>query len=319
MKKLILLLTLIAIIPVGSANGGSFEDQFHEHMLEVGWKQSLIELDRYSTGEQRYILERALLAFGPDSIPRTPERQANFEKAQSTLLSIPGHAKYYQDKIEKMRAELLENSKKTREEIIQMHIDGKKVLDEPNYLSDSEVALRTLKFMPSAETVSVLGHFLNDPVGRDGKSLLGHPLSNPGDDFGPRLSHAEVATEMIRALGIEHPPFRDSKGTITPEEIDAWKDWWNEVKDGKRTYRFIGSKIEYGPDGPATKEVIQHAERDRKRDEEREAGHRKTSTAPETGSAVATVAKPFSLAGILAACALVGGAIWYCLRSRKAA
>lgn len=90
--------------------------------------------------------------------------------------------------------------------IIKMEQDGIFVIDEPNYLSDAEVALRTLKFMPSAETVSVLGHFLNDPVGRDGKSLLGTPLKTPGADYGPRASHAGVATEIIRVLGIESPP-----------------------------------------------------------------------------------------------------------------
>jgi len=241
-----------------------------------------------------------------------------FHAAQEALLSIPGHAKYYQDKIDKMRTELLENSKRTREEIIQMHAHGKKVLDQPEYLSDTEVAIRTLKFMPSAETVSVLGYFLNDPVGRDGKTLLGRPSARSGDSP-PALSNAQLATDVIRDLGIEHPPFRDPKGVITSEEIDSWKDWWNQVKEGKRTYRFIGSKIEYGPDGPAAKEVIQRSERNQKRDEEREIGHKKSTTAPESGSVAGVAAKPLSIAGILAACALVGAAVWYFVKGRTVA
>ncbi len=210
------------------------------------------------------------------------------------------------------------NSKKNPLEINKLRDEGIKVLDEPNYLSDAEVALRTLKFMPSAETVSVLGHFLNDPVGRDGKSLLGTLLKTPGADYGPRASHAELATEIIRALGIEHPPFRDIKGVITPEEIDAWKDWWNEVKAGKRTYRFIGSTVEYGPDGPTSMEVVQKAERDQKRDVEREAGHRKSLTNLEATSAAQT-AKPFSIAGILVAGILAAAAIWYYVRGKRIA
>lgn len=318
MKKSKLLMALVALIQIGSANGGSFEDQFHEHMLEVGWKQSLMELDRYTSDEQRYILERALLSFGPDPIPREPERQANFEKAQSVLLSAPGHAKYYQDKINKMRDELLAATKLSHEEQLRMEEEGQEIPHEPSYLGDTQIAIRTLKYMPSAETVSVLGYFLNDPVGRDGKSFLGSPLKLPGDS-GPYLSNAEIATEVIRVLGIEQPPFKDNKGVITPAEIDAWKDWWNEVKSGKRTYRFIGSSVEYGPDGPAPKEVIQHVERDRKRDEEREAGHRKSPIAPEAAPTAAVATKPFSIAGILAACALIGAAVWYFLRGRKVA
>jgi hypothetical protein len=215
-----------------------------------------------------------------------------------------------------MRTQVLENSKKSPSELVKMQDAGIEVIDVPIYLSETERAIRALRFMPSAETVSVLGHFLNDPLGRDGKTLLDRPLKRSGDSA-PALSNAHLATEIIRTLGIERPPFRDSKGMITPEEIDAWKDWWNEVKDGKRTYRFIGSQIEYGPDGPATLVVIQRVERDHKRDDERKAGLRKSSAVTDAGSSAESVAKPLSIAGIFAACALIGGAVWYFLRSRS--
>jgi len=249
----------------------------------------------------------------------TTEKAEIISILEADLLSIPGHAKYYQDKIEEMRAGVLADSKKSAAEIIRMQSNGEKVFWEPEYSSYAESALRTLRYMPSAETVAVLGHFLNDPEGRDGKTAIGTSRRAPGDDFDPHPSNAEAATSSLRELGIESPPFRDSKGEITPEEIDSWKDWWNQVKEGKRTYRFIGSKVEYGLDGPATKEVIQHVERDRKRDEERETGHRKSSTAAETGATTTVAAKPLSIAGILAAFALVGGVVWYYLRGRRAA
>ena len=57
MRELILLVALVAIIPIGSANGGSFEDQFHEHMLEVGWKQSLMDLDRCLGRPQKQMVD----------------------------------------------------------------------------------------------------------------------------------------------------------------------------------------------------------------------------------------------------------------------
>jgi hypothetical protein len=230
------------------------------------------------------------------------EQKTIFNKAQAVLLSIPGHAQYYQQKIEKMRSDLLEISKKNPLEVIKMQQEGIAVIDEPNYLSDTESTLRTLQYMPSAETVSVLGHFLNDPEGRDGKTLLGNPRHRPGDDFPPRASNAEVATDVIRELGIEHPPFKE-RGVITAEEIDAWKDWWNEVKDGKRTYRFIGSNIEYGPDGPASKEATQRAERNQKRDAERASGSIKGS--PTEAVSVETKKSPLSITGIAAGLAVL--------------
>lgn len=241
----------------------------------------------------------------------------------STLLSIPGHAKYYQDKIEAMRAEVLASARKSDEEIMKMQDEGLEVTNAWTYESYCVNAFRTLAHIPSSECVAVLGAYLNDPMGRDGKTLLGDNRSNPGDDFDPRPINSQGAAIAIRKLGIEHPPFKPyadgGLDRVRDGEVDAWKDWWNQVKDGKRTYRFIGSSIEYGPDGPATKEVIQHAERDRKRDGEREAGQRKSPIVPETAATVDVVTKPLSIAGILAACALTGAAIWYYLRGRRVA
>lgn len=243
------------------------------------------------------------------------ERDEVTNTLESTLLAIPGHAKYYQEKIDKMRDELLENSKKTQEDIIKMQNEGQTVLDEPNYLSDVGVAIRTLRFMPSAETVSVLGYFLNDPVLRDGKTLLGNRLI-PGDYTG-HVSNAQLATEVIRQLGIEQPPFGDIKGKITPEEIDTWKNWWNEIKDGRRTYRFIGSNIEYGPDGPANREAIQRNDLNRKRDDERDGGHKRAAPATETAVVENPTSKGFPIAGVIAACVLLAGAGWYFLSTRN--
>ena len=251
------------------------------------------------------------------------QRRDVFQKAQSAILAIPGHAKYYQDKIEAMREEVLVNSKKSEAEITKIQDEGVEIMDVWAYEAYCVNAFRTLAHIPSSECVAVLGFYLNDPVGRDGKTLLGDKRSNPGDDFNPRAINSEGAAIAIRKLGIEHPPFKlyDDRGVafVSEGEVDAWKDWWNEVKDGKRTYRFIGSPIEYGPDGPAPSEAIQRAQRIMKRDEERETGNRKSPIAPATGSPAAVAAKHRSIAGILAACALIGAAVWYFLKHRRTA
>ncbi|MEY3897595.1 MAG: hypothetical protein RLZZ214_3116 [Verrucomicrobiota bacterium] len=252
-----------------------------------------------------------------------PERDDVVSSIESTLLSIPGHAKYYQDKIEAMRAEVLVNSKKSEAEISKMQDEGIEFVDVWSYESLCVNAFRTLAHLPSPECVAVLGFYLNDPVGRDGKTLLGDNRSKPGDDFDPRPIHSEYAAMAIRKLGIEHPPFElyddRGRGRVRDGEVDAWKDWWNEVKDGRRTYRFIGSSVEYGPDGPASKKVIQRVERDQKRDDERAVGHKKSSTTSVSETAMTQINKPFSIAWLVAAIGLCAAVVWYFLRGRKTA
>lgn len=250
------------------------------------------------------------------------QRRDVFQKAQSAILAIPGHAKYYQEKIEAMREEVLVNSKKSEAEITKIQDEGVEIMDVWAYEAYCVNAFRTLAHIPSSECVAVLGFYLNDPVGRDGKTLLGDKRSNPGDDFDPRAINSEGAAIAIRKLGIEHPPFKlyDDGGLsrVRDQEVDAWKDWWNEVKEGKRTYRFIGSPIEYGPDGPASIEVILRAQRNMKRDEERSAGHKKATPVSDPVTVVTRISKPSSITGLVAALALISAAVWYFLRGRRA-
>ena len=326
--KIIIRSFILAILYFGeSAFGLTFDEQFHQRLMEVGWKQCLMELDRYSLDERRYILGRALLSFSRDQIPRDHSRQENLETAQSTLLSIPGHAKYYQDKIESMRTEAIANFKKSDEELDQLRLEGT-VVEGGNYDDFREKAFGVLGLLPSSEAVAVLGHFLNDSEGRDRKDLFGRPLIGTDTTYFGR--NCVAALIALSNLGIDQPPSQNKRQYdmnyttfyMTEDEereVDTWKDWWNQVKGGKRTYRFIGSPIEYGPDGPASIEVIQRVQRNMKRDEERAAGHKKSSSVSESASVITQIRKPSSIAAILTVCALVAGVVWYFIRGRKAA
>ena len=247
------------------------------------------------------------------------EQQQIFDKAQATLLAIPGHAKSYQDRIESLRAEVLSNAKLSEDEIANMQQAGKQLVYLGDYNDFREDAFLVLGQLPSSETVAVLGHYLNDPEGRDHKNLLGRYVE--AVDYSPSLPNANAAAKAIRKLGIEHPPLKTPEGRewdfLREGEVDAWKDWWNEVKDGKRTYRFIGSSTEYGPDGPASKEVIERAGMYRKRDEERTTGKRTVNPVSESVAVIPQRSKPSSIAGIIVACTLVAGAIWYFLRGKR--
>ena len=245
-----------------------------------------------------------------------------FNYAQEQMLAIPGHATYYQEKIEEMRANVFADAKKTEDEILKMQDEGKEPTDEKSFERYYVDCMRTLAFMPSPETVSVLGFYLNDPSGSDGKTLLGNPKTKPGDDFEPTPSNANLAALAIRNLGIEKMPFKASEQSLkgrwaVDEEVTAGKDWWNEVKAGKRTYRFIGSEIEYGPDGPATPEQLQKIERNRRRDEAHTAGTRRPGIAEADNFEAAPKAKSIgSLVAKLGSALLLAGAALYFFRKK---
>lgn len=237
------------------------------------------------------------------------EQNAVFSKAQAALLSIPGHARYYEEQIEKKRAEVLANSKKDLRELNAIQDAGGTYETEASYINYcTDTAFRTLGHLPSAETVAVLGRYLNDPEGRDGKTLLGFPTIYDDCEVTPNASQAAAA---IRSLGIEHPPYpaeKSAKGySAFPEEIDAWRDWWNEVKAGKRSYRFAGDPTEYGPEGPVSAAKLQSIERNRRRDRERSSGGRPTAvdaSEPGTGNShTGSVLILLSVAALVAAVA----------------
>jgi hypothetical protein len=180
-----------------------------------------------------------------------------FHAVQSALLAIPGHAQYYQNKIEDARKQVKANENLSPEEKERLRRAGKPAVGLGDYWDVRGVAFQVLAQLPSPETVAVLGHFLEDPEGRNGKDLLGNPLVWH-DDVAPAFPNCWLACISITNLGIEHAPIGDvsklNSVVMDPVQFDAWKGWWQEVKSGKRTYQFKGSAIEYSSDGPLTKE-----------------------------------------------------------------
>lgn len=212
------------------------------------------------------------------------EQRAIFGKAQSALLSIPGHAQYYQNKIEDSRKQVKANENLSPEEKERLRRAGKPAVGLGDYWDVRDAAFQVLAQLPSPETVAVLGHFLEDPEGRNGKDLLGNPLVWH-DDVAPAYPNCWLACISITNLGIEHAPIGDvsklNSVVMDPAQVDAWKGWWQEVKSGKRTYRFKGSAIEYGADDPATKEQLEKTTKDRKQAEKGRKGTGSESESPK--------------------------------------
>lgn len=247
------------------------------------------------------------------------EQRQIFEKTRDNLLSIPGHAKYYQNQIEETRELVREHAKLPKEEQYRLQAEGKwKGLGD--YEDVRNNAFGVLGLLPSPETVAVLGHFIEDPEGRDHKDMLGNPIQHSGD-CGPFAPNCGKAFFAFAKLGIEHPPAKVNYPDLGDvdydlDRVDKWKDWWKEVKTGKRTYRFVGSNVEYGPDGPATKEQLEKIAKDRKRAEEQ---RKRTNGAADQGntSADGLLSKAPFLALVFAGAAVLGSLAWYFRRAKR--
>jgi hypothetical protein len=166
------------------------------------------------------------------SRPRPTYREIRhrlFLEAQQKMLSIPGHAQYFADEIEKFR-----------ERVQRVPRANQTDYDFFRALSISE----TLIHMPSPETMTVLGNYLHDE--RDAK---------PERNWTPENAH--LAAYALSRIGLRDFPF---EGAPVANSLSIWPDlkqlpdyraWWEELKSGQRTFSFKGQAVEYRfrPDG----------------------------------------------------------------------
>jgi hypothetical protein len=152
-----------------------------------------------------------------------PVNKPYYDLIQKTLLSIPGHAQYFADKLERLRTELPKTD------------DG--------HIRSVYIA-QTLIHMPSPETIKVLGDYLHDE--RD---------VPPQRKWTPENAH--LAAYALSRIGLRDFPF---EGPLAPYSLTIWPDlhqlpdyraWWEEVKSGQRAFSFKGQAVEYRfrPDG----------------------------------------------------------------------
>jgi hypothetical protein len=175
-----------------------------------------------------------------------------YKKLQSELLSIPGHAEYAREEIEKARLSL------------------GALIYEVGYERTRARQFETLSQLPSPESVKVLGDYLDDdrdlaeePVwfpdggvaGLDPNSLLAVKTLNsiglrdadfPPPDVGERPSLEDYAVRDKAWRDIWHYEYDKRR-----KELDPWRAWYVEVKSGQRTFSFKGQSVEYRfkPDG----------------------------------------------------------------------
>lgn len=258
------------------------------------------------------------------------EQAIIFAKAQQALVAIPGHATYWEDQINETRKLVLEHSRLPKEEKYEL-MDNGTHRNLGHYEDIRRQAFERLGLMPSAEAVGVLGRFINDVEGLDGKDMLGNIRG--GSDSIPYPTNAKAACLGLATLPIENPPASVDQewvkrgGTAPDEDLAKWKAWWNRIVSERGTYRFKGDPTEYGPDGPATPEMLERIRKAAERERDREGRHAPaagasgepaTDAGPDTGGVGAgqqITGAP--LIGILAAAAAILAALaWYLLRRK---
>lgn len=202
-------------------------------------RKNVQEVDQRPPNETIPLLADGLQKLARKNVFQVAERIEVYDLVQSTLLAIPGHAKYFADELERQRIDPKSAYIRTR----------------TTYLTE------TLKHLPSPETIQVLGHYLSDmrdiPYDENPKyieALRAGKVKEP--DWTPTPQNAWLATYTLSNIGLRNPPFEPVGNYINirfsePDSLPKFRKWWEDVKSGKRTFSFVGQTVEYRfkPDG----------------------------------------------------------------------
>lgn len=227
-----------------------------------------------------------------------PDTLEVYQAAQQKLLSIPGHATYFRDKIKAAQVEVKA---------------GKLPLWQWDNLKLETFG--ALQHMPSEETVEVLMEFVNDNFAdQSSENPEDYKIPNLGPNDSGHFKVNSAATSALAVLGIEPMPYTEKTRPQLGGTKDLWVKWWQEVKTGKRKYRFKGSSVEHPIHTPpgAPREVRRP---DRHPETSPSAGSQKPgpstngASAPESGN----VKWPLALCGVV----LLAGLLIYWVRRRK--
>lgn len=242
-------------------------------------------------------LSRIVRGIGSDLPNASEEAKQLHAEALNLLLSIPGHAEYYRDKI-------LQAQERFR------NPGGGTTWSE--YREAIGNGFQVFPHLHSPEGVRVLGElFSNDWV----------PPGNETADASEKLAPLSVSARVaLQKFPFVDKPFKDpiTKNNVVDANA-AWQLWYEQIKSGKRTFRFEGDPTEYDLNGPAPGQKLAHISRDRKRDAEREAGRGRTSGLPVVADP-ATANKPsqsMPVALLVAGMVLLVSLGWYFLRGQK--
>ncbi|MEP2777094.1 MAG: hypothetical protein ABJQ29_12945 [Luteolibacter sp.] len=187
-------------------------------------------------------LGKALMKTEPSTRNIRPGREKVHILLRDKLLSIPGHAEYYRDKINSSR----------------LAMEEARAANSPTLYGPALTVMvreqawgfKTLEYLPSPETVRVLGEFLSDDRGAE------IPIEVRIDTW--ETPNNTLAMKAISRLGIANPPTPPIRVSEDMDrKLEAWQQWYAEVKSGRRTFRFIGDPVDYDLRGSSKRGAVE--------------------------------------------------------------
>lgn len=200
-----------------------------QHEAVAKWNVDIAKSNDLPADKAIPLLASAIRKMAMKNVFQIKERIATYDEARDRMLTIPGHAHYFEAEIKKMRAEVEDPN--IRRWIGEYNRDRFCYIDE------------TLKHLPSPECIQVLGDFLSDDLDKPG------PIQ-PGQDWSPTPANSVIAAGALGQIGLRNPP--ETRDYLYGEAIlTKWRAWYTKVKAGEQWFSFIGKDVEYRfkPDG----------------------------------------------------------------------
>ena len=221
-------MSMLGVISI-CASSSELDDR--NRSLEAGqiaiWEDCLTSVQKKSQEEKLLALFPGLrtMSFWSEVEGHRYESEIVFNRIRQEVLAIPGHAEFYSDKIERERAKIELGDCRG------------------GYDLHRTMIFETLKSLPSAETVKVLGEFLIDE--RDTP-----PPRYPGQDYSNDPANCHLAARALFKLGLRDVPMGGDHRPID-QTLNDYRVWWEELRTGRKTFSFKGQNVEYRfkPDG----------------------------------------------------------------------
>ena len=197
------------------------------------WKNRRVSriTERFETGEDVAFPEMGKMIRQLKSLNyrECAERDEVILRLQRTMLSHAGHAEYFSDQVSAARK------------------SSQNFLADREYHRACETLRDTLRYMPSPETVQVLGGMLESlediPTSEQTIEHL-RAVANGSDHkwFCP----SRLAGQTLLALEIrDFPDGSGRNGTFSGDDVSPMRIWWESVKSGSKPFSFKGQDVEY--------------------------------------------------------------------------
>jgi hypothetical protein len=246
MKKLInLVLFSIVLISVPFLSGQSMTEKEYANYQKEGEARTVLELQGQLAAISPYDVDAKTIEQLGTLIHRIgslesyryqkKEVEAIMNDARDLMFRIPNYADYFAEKINNARQKFDDRP------------DGAgNDSGSINALNDLQnKTFKILQQLPGPQTVRVLGDFLSDNRGRIPKREAAY---DP-ESMVTERTLSDAAANTLSAI-IANGPTPPEKSYLAFRNLQSWVQWYERLKGGKQTYRFIGNAQEYDLTGP---------------------------------------------------------------------